>query len=51
MDCPTKKGGHKASIYYILRITSNVGNRNSVLYWYLHIAGQQSSGSKRSDWL
>jgi hypothetical protein len=38
-------------VYFILRITSNVGNRNSVLYWYLYIAGQQSSGSKLSDWL
>ena len=26
-------------IYFILRITSNVGNRNSVLYWYLYFAG------------
>ena len=26
-------------VYYILRITSNVGNRDSVLYWYLYCGG------------
>jgi hypothetical protein len=27
------------TVYYILRITSNVGNRDSVLYWYLYCGG------------